>query len=236
MLQIENELYAPIRPKRVTKSAETPSEALADRGIEYIEIRSLDVNPFALTGITTEQMSVLDSLLVWMALQPSAPMTSEEMLTCRSNTTKVVKEGRKPGLTLTIDGSERVLVDVVNYVLAETQQVAALLDQAQTAAGAEPSHFSAAVAEQQELVQTPEQLLSSKVLANMQADNIEHSDFILGLANDYKTQLIDSDYEHWNEAYFTEMQNLSFAEQQGIEDSDTLSFDDFLADYFSQQA
>lgn len=28
VLQIENELYAPIRPKRVTKSGETPSDAL----------------------------------------------------------------------------------------------------------------------------------------------------------------------------------------------------------------
>lgn len=236
VLQIENELYAPIRPKRVTKSTETPSEALADRGIEYIEIRSLDVNPFALTGITTEQMSVLDSLLVWMALQPSAPMTSEEMLTCRSNTTKVVKEGRKPGLTLNIDGQDRILSDVVEQVLAETQQVAVLLDQAQTAAGAAPSHFADAVGQQQQLVKTPEQLLSSRVLANMQANNTEHSDFILGLANDYKAQLLASDYEHWNAAYFEEMQKLSFAEQQAIEASDTMNFDEFLADYFSQQA
>lgn len=235
VLQIENELYAPIRPKRVTKPSETPSDALAERGIEYIEIRSLDVNPFAVTGITTEQMSVLDSLLVWMALQPSAPMTSEEMLICRDNTTKVVKEGRKPGLTLAIDGTEKVLTDVVTEILAETQQVAGLLDQAQIVANAAPSHFSAAVTVQQALIRTPEKLLSSKVLTSMQANNTEHSDFILGLASEYKAQLLASDYEHWDEAYFDEMQRLSFTEQKQIEDSDTMNFDEFLADYFAEQ-
>jgi electron transport complex protein RnfD len=34
VLQIENELYAPIRPKRVTRSGETPSDALQRGGIE----------------------------------------------------------------------------------------------------------------------------------------------------------------------------------------------------------
>ncbi|MFT6207008.1 MAG: glutamate--cysteine ligase, partial [Colwellia sp.] len=38
ILQIENELYAPIRPKQVAKSGEKPSEALRNRGVEYIEV------------------------------------------------------------------------------------------------------------------------------------------------------------------------------------------------------
>ncbi|WP_413701040.1 glutamate--cysteine ligase [Psychromonas sp. KJ10-10] len=62
VLQIENELYASIRPKRVTKNLETPSQALNARGIEYVEIRSLDVNPFCKLGITEEQVNFLDSI------------------------------------------------------------------------------------------------------------------------------------------------------------------------------
>ena len=46
ILQIENELYAPIRPKQVMKTGEKPSQALRDRGVEYIEVRALDVNPW----------------------------------------------------------------------------------------------------------------------------------------------------------------------------------------------
>ena len=42
LLQIENEFYATIRPKRVTRSGESPRRALEERGVEYIEVRCLD--------------------------------------------------------------------------------------------------------------------------------------------------------------------------------------------------
>ncbi len=44
--RLKTQLYAPIRPKRVTRSGESPSDALLRGGIEYIEVRSLDINPF----------------------------------------------------------------------------------------------------------------------------------------------------------------------------------------------
>ena len=234
VLQIENELYAPIRPKRVAKSNEKPSEALADRGIEYIEIRSLDVNPFTATGITTAQMSVLDSLLVWMALQPSAPMTADEMAVCRDNSTKVVMEGRKPGLTLELKGKQQVLTDVASDVLAQVQQVAQLLDGAQLATDTAASNFSQAVSEQQALICDPQALLSGQVLTIMKEQGLEHNDFILNLANKYKAELLATDYGHWDDVYFAQMQQQSVAQQQQIEAADTLDFDAFLNAYFSE--
>ncbi|MFT5879328.1 MAG: glutamate--cysteine ligase [Moritella sp.] len=232
VLQIENELYAPIRPKRVTEENEKPSEALAARGIEYIEIRSLDVNPFVITGITTEQMSVLDSLLVWMALQPSAPLTADEMTVCRDNSTKVVMEGRKPGLTLQLCGRQQVLSEAVTNMLAEVQVVAQLLDKAQQSDGTAESQFAQAVASQQALIETPECLLSGRVLAVMKEQDLEHNDFVLGLANEYKQVLLQSDYEYWNAGYFAEMKTASVKTQKQIEMADYLDFDAFLADYF----
>ncbi len=62
MLQIENELYAPIRPKRVTRSGETPSDALQRGGIEYIEVRSLDINPFSPIGVDEQQVRFLGNV------------------------------------------------------------------------------------------------------------------------------------------------------------------------------
>ena len=56
ILQIENELYTQIRPKRNTHQGETLLEALNDRGIEYVEIRSLDINPFSPIGINKHQI------------------------------------------------------------------------------------------------------------------------------------------------------------------------------------
>ncbi len=78
ILQIENELYAPIRPKRVSKSGEKPSDALRrGGGVEYIEVRSLDVNPFsAVGGLDEEQVRFLDLFLTWAACQTRIQWTT----------------------------------------------------------------------------------------------------------------------------------------------------------------
>ena len=49
LLQIENEFYSPIRPKRVTASGEAPVVALRRDGIEYVEVRCIDIHPLLLT-------------------------------------------------------------------------------------------------------------------------------------------------------------------------------------------
>lgn len=102
ILQIENELYAPIRPKRVTKSGEKPSEALKRGGVEYIEVRSLDVNPFSAVGVSEEQVRFLDLFLTWAALSDSDPMDNCELECWRDNWNKVIVSGREKGLMLQI--------------------------------------------------------------------------------------------------------------------------------------
>ena len=80
VLQLENELYAPIRPKRTPRSGEKPSDALEQRGIEYIELRTVDVNPFTPFGIDVDQIRFFDLFLVWCLLRPSPVLTDEEMV------------------------------------------------------------------------------------------------------------------------------------------------------------
>ena len=60
LLQIENEYYSTIRPKRIVPSGTSPSLGLLEKGVEYIELRSLDINPFAVAGISEEQIRFLD--------------------------------------------------------------------------------------------------------------------------------------------------------------------------------
>jgi glutamate--cysteine ligase len=55
-LQIENEYYNSIRPKRVAISGERPTSALRRDGVEYVEIRSLDLNVFDPVGISQNTM------------------------------------------------------------------------------------------------------------------------------------------------------------------------------------
>ncbi len=101
ILQIENELYAPIRPKRVTRDGETlPMRCCA--AVLNIEVRSLDINPFSPIGVDEQQVRFLDLFMVWCVLADAPEMSSDELLCTRTNWNRVILEGRKPGLTLGI--------------------------------------------------------------------------------------------------------------------------------------
>ena len=100
ILQIENELYAPIRPKQVIKSGEKPSQALRERGVEYIEVRALDVNPFADTGISLEQIHFLDIFITYCAFIDNKEFDCDSQQHHENNMNEVVLRGRDPALLL----------------------------------------------------------------------------------------------------------------------------------------
>ncbi|MDF4886675.1 glutamate--cysteine ligase, partial [Vibrio parahaemolyticus] len=130
ILQIENELYAPIRPKRVSKSGEKPSDALRRGGVEYIEVRSLDVNPFSAVGLNEEQVRFLELFLTWAALSDSDPMDNCELECWRDNWNKVIVSGREKGLMLQIgcQGERLSLQDWAHRVFVELRQIAQQMD------------------------------------------------------------------------------------------------------------
>ena len=130
VLQIENELYAPIRPKRVAKNGEKPSEALSRGGVEYIEVRALDVNPYSSVGIDEDQIRFLDLFLIWSALSDSEPMDFCEQECWRENWDKVIASGRKVGLQLQIGckGEVLSLQDWAHRVFDELLLIAQRMD------------------------------------------------------------------------------------------------------------
>src|SRR5436190_1975103 len=78
LLQIENEFYGKIRPKRRIRSGERPLHALRERGVEYVEVRLMDLDPFAPAGITAQTMRLLDVFLLHCVLRESPPETSAQ--------------------------------------------------------------------------------------------------------------------------------------------------------------
>ncbi len=100
ILQIENEYYSTIRPKRVPAAGESSNEALKRNGVEYVEIRILDINPLLLVGIDEEQVRLLDSFLLYCLLDTSDEISIIEKQEFHRNQQKVILEGRKPELML----------------------------------------------------------------------------------------------------------------------------------------
>src|SRR6185503_7195358 len=100
LLQIENEFYGKIRPKRRIRSGERPLHALRERGVEYVEVRLMDLDPFAPAGITAPTCRFLDVFLLYCLLAESPPDTPAEIAAINRNQDRVAARGREPGLTL----------------------------------------------------------------------------------------------------------------------------------------
>ncbi len=226
ILQIENELYAPIRAKRVAKPSQTPSQALAEEGIEYIEIRALDVNPFCAEGVNEQQVRVIDSLLLACLMMDSPKMCLSELQHSRSNFNQVAIEGRKPGLLLEISGQTRPLSEHVEKLFEYMRSAAELLDIHRPQAD-----FSMAVAEVIENVQH-DQTYSAQIMRLIKSKTDDNSSLGLQLAAQYREEMLGHKLINWQNQDFTEMAEQSFKDQTAIEASDDIDFDGFLLKYF----
>jgi glutamate--cysteine ligase len=231
VLQIENELYSPIRPKQPTVSLEKPSEALDKRGVSYIEVRALDVNPFSPIGIEENQFYFLDVFLLYCVTNPSAFMDEQQYHETEVNLSAVVDHGRDPELMLLNEQQSIGLSTWALQLFSDMQEVALVLDQANGT-----TNYSSALQLEKQKIIDPSLTPSAKVLQRLISQQCDNGTFGLALAEDYKKQLIDSEYEFMNADELAEHARLSIEKQRVIEQQDNISFDDFLSSYFSVAA
>ena len=229
VLQIENEFYSTIRPKRTTQSGERPTCALAKRGVEYIEVRALDVNPFSAVGITAEQMHFLDVFLLYCLLSDSPPLSAAEQSITEQNLRKVVTDGRRTNLELLDNNQPRLMQDWAEELFADMMPIAKHLD---TAYGNE--RYTGALKQFYLSLLDPAQTYSGKVLNQLLAQQQDNGSFILQLSKQYREQLLAQPYQFYNESQFVQAAAQSIAQQQLIEQQDNLSFEQYIAQYYAE--
>lgn len=228
VLQIENELYSPIRPKQPTQSLEKPTDALQARGVSYIEVRALDVNPYSAIGIEANQFYFLDVFLLYCVTKPSALMTLEQYQETESNLSAVVNEGRDPNLQLSHATQSKSLKSWALELFDEMDAVAKVLDQAN-----DTLSYSKALAQEKQKVLDPSLTPSAKILSTLLSQQSDNGALGLALAESYKQQLSESQYQFLDADTLAKHAQLSIEKQQDIETQDKLSFDEFLAGYFA---
>ncbi len=104
-LQIENEHYGVIRPKQTPQSDERPLSALKARGVRYLEVRCLDVDPYDPGGVSEERMAFVHLVLLKNLLSESPALSREDCSLQRDNQKQVAWRGRDPALRLQLAGS-----------------------------------------------------------------------------------------------------------------------------------
>lgn len=227
ILQIENEFYSHIRPKRVAESGETPTQALERGGVQYIEIRALDVNPFSPVGISEEQMHFMDLLLMHCLLTPSPELSWDCQQKADANVNKIVLGGRKPDLSFTDEFGEKSVKERLSDLFAELSDIALLLDSTH-----QVKAWSHALDTIHPAVLDPDATLSAQLVRAYDEAHEQGESLGMILAAQYRRELLGSNYEFFSEAMLKEAASQSLKEQQKVESADTGTFDEFLENYF----
>ena len=225
ILQIENEYYSSIRPKRVTYTGERPVQALAARGVQYVEVRCLDINPFLPLGIDLDEARFLDAFLLFCAFSDS-PLLNGECSDATDNFLAVVKEGRRPGLQLQRRGQPVELQVWANELLERIADTAALLDRAR---GGEA--HAAALAAQRAKVADAELTPSAQVLKVMRERGESFEAFSLRQSREHAEYFRQHPLAAEEQARFEKMASDSLAEQTELERDQDGNFDTFVAAY-----
>ncbi len=229
LLQIENEFYGTIRPKRVIRPGERPLHALRERGVEYIEVRCMDLDPFVPTGITAQTMRFLDIFLLHCLLQESPPDTPEEIAALGRNQHRTAAFGRQPGLKLERDGRDVVLVEWAGELVAQCAPIAAALDAVHGS-----SAFVEALAGAKAALADPEQLSSSRALATMQRDfGGSHVQYMRAQGEQTRNHFLALPWAPEYQATFSVMARVSAERQAAIEAADTQDFESFRLAYLA---
>lgn len=229
-LQIENEYYSSIRPKRVAKSGERPTAALKRGGIEYVELRSLDLNVFDPVGINQHAMRFIEAFLVYCLLMDSPKLDEADWREATANQALTAKQGRDPALRLQRNGRAERLGDWAAEIVDGVRAVAELID----AGAGNASGYAQSVDVQAALVADPELTPSARLLEELRAAGSGFFEFALEAARghrDYFASLVPLPDERHR---LLEAEAEDSVRRQGeIEAADDRSFDEYLADYYA---
>jgi glutamate--cysteine ligase len=226
-LQIENEYYSTIRPKRVARSGERPTAALRRGGIEYVELRALDVSPFDPVGINQRQAKCLEAFLVTCLLLDSPPIDDQEYSANVHNHAAVATRGRQPGLRLRRGGREVELRDWGRELRERVLAVCEVVDPD----GA--SGWAAAVRECMAGIDDAAGTPSGRMLEELRDTRQPLFAYAMQLARDYDDYFRSlPDELNVQLAALEQESRESMLRQREVEAADELGFEEYLAAYF----
>lgn len=229
LLQIENEFYSPVRPKRVARSGEQPTAALRREGIEYVEIRSLDINPLDPAGINQNTMRFMEAFLIYCVLERSPKLDEDDLLEIRSNHTATAKHGRDPEFRLMRNGKAVTLRSWADEILDKVLAVAEVIDDVDASVS-----YAESVRQMQQAVAHPDTAPSARVLADLRQTGSSFFEYSFEIAKKHSEYFASiAPLDEQRSAEFEQEAKDSLQRQLAIEAADDIGLDEYLRHYFS---
>jgi len=220
LLQIENEYYGSIRPKPA-KSSKRATAGLREDGVEYVEIRSLDLNPADPVGVNQSQLRALETLAIYCLLQSSPPITVQEQLEIDARDLLVAQEGRRPGLRFPFAGNSASLAEHGARVVDDLAEIAELLDDSGTLYADSIEDCRMAFSDS---AQTP----SARMLDELANTNRGFFEYSLEIANQHRDYFNALRLDLDQLEQFDNVAAESLAATRSLEANETESFADYL--------
>jgi glutamate--cysteine ligase len=231
LLQIENEFYGTIRPKRVIRPGERPLHALGERGVEYVEVRCMDLDPFLPVGIDENTIRFLDVFLLHCLLDESPPDTPLQIDALGRNQLRVASAGREPGLKLERNAQDVSLAEWGEELLSQSEPIAAALDAAHGG-----SAYRETIDAARSAVRESDTVPSARVIAQLERNHgRSYISFVKAQSLRHLGTLKNLSLDPALQARFAEQAQSSITEQRHIEAADTISFEAYRQKYLSQE-
>jgi len=228
ILQIENEYYSTVRPKQPLQGNERPSVALSKRGVEYIELRSLDLNILSPLGVDRQQLLFLDMFMLGCLLQDSSGISVQEQREIDTNAMRVAHSGRKKDLVLMRQNREISLPDWAGEICQALRPIALHLD------GLEGrTDYADALSAQQDKITDTSQTPSAQILEDMRTHEKGFFVFMREKSEQYKNILTSKDLPADKVAQFVAQAEQSLRRQKELELADDMTFEEYLQLYYA---
>ncbi|NNM50840.1 MAG: glutamate--cysteine ligase [Pseudomonadales bacterium] len=231
ILQIENEFYGLIRPKRTQHSGERPGLALQRRGVEYVELRCVDLNPFTPLGIDSHSAHFLEIFALTALISPSPDFQQHEYTLLRENQRRMVQEGRKPGLQLLDCAGEFDFLQRAEELFERMSPVAQALDQAY-----QTTNYGAALISHKQRLHNPDACHSAAILQSMHEHGCSFYDFALDKSREHSQYFRDRPLPFdQTEVMQQQAQSSLLAQKQLENEQKDISLESYLNAYFGNR-
>ena len=229
ILQIEDEYYAVARAKSANINFRRASSGLLKGGVDFLEVRSLDLDPFSRYGINSESSYFLELFMLYCLMNVSEKFNKDDLNHINQNDLLVCKYGRDPRLRITCNGKKISIRDWGHMILDDMQSIAESID-------FKKERYTNTIESFRNKITNPELTISGHMMEELQKLNYDYIDLgrAIGSENrDYYGDIPIEENENWmtleNSASNSLIQQDKI-EQKSLESK--ISFEDYKAEYY----
>ncbi|EPB8164927.1 bifunctional glutamate--cysteine ligase GshA/glutathione synthetase GshB [Clostridium perfringens] len=173
-IQSIKEYYNPIRLKSL--GSEDMLESLLNKGIDYLEVRLLDLDPLSIQGVSKETLYLVHLFMIYTLLKENKEITYKDQEEFFKNHDMVALKGRNEEAVIHENGVPVLLKDKGREILSEMDEIVEILF-------SNNEEFKNVIKRALEKINNPHDTISEKLIKDIKEEG--YINFHMKLAKEY---------------------------------------------------